>query len=160
MKTIILFILSFLLFIGLSGCKQKDEFNYNQLSVANPYESVESSDAFKDDLDIVISAPIGATNITYYIINKKVAQIDFLLNDVFYTYRASKSVSSMLHGNYETVKKYEQFFIENNIEVNINTTESDKKVVTWEYKNINYSLTAESPVNNEDLLSFVQNSLN
>lgn len=158
MKIIILFI-CLCLASSIGGCKNKDESNYNQLSIANPYDSVESSNDFSDNLGITLDAPFGATNVSYFILNKKIAQVDFVLNDIHFTFRASKTVKDMLHGVYEPVKKYEQFFIENNIEVNINTTDDGTQTVTWSNNNINYSLTIDGLLDTDTILSFVQASI-
>ncbi|MEG0176944.1 hypothetical protein [Anaerorhabdus sp.] len=159
MKKIVILLITMCLFTSITGCKKKTEKNFDQLSIANPYVTVTSVDDFKNELDIIIIPPENATNLTYSIINKKIAQIGYELNDIHYTYRASKLVNDTLHGIYDAVNKSEQFFINNGTEVLINTTDTDKKTVTWSYDNINYSLTIEGLIDNEDLLSFVQNDI-
>lgn len=156
MKNITLLFFLILVSISCVGCdNEKSNNEVENLSVANPFKTVESSEAFKS-FGISIEVPVNSTNIEYYTIDNKTAQIDFDLNNHRYTYRATKNPVAKMHGIYDNVINTEQFFIEDVIEVNIDTTDTNITIVTWSNDDVYYSLTTDAVIDNEIVLEMVQ----
>ncbi|MGN0699790.1 MAG: hypothetical protein ACI4J8_02180 [Oscillospiraceae bacterium] len=60
------------------------------VEIANPFEEVESAEEFAKRLEISADAPVGSENVSYTILDGKIAQIDFDYGGKSYTLRASK----------------------------------------------------------------------
>ncbi len=160
MKNVTLLFFLMLVSIGCVGCNnEKSNNEVENLSVANPFKTVESSEAFKS-FGISIEAPANSTNIEYYTIDNKTAQINFDLNNHSYIYRATKKPVAKMHGIYDNVISTEQFFIEDVIEVNIDTTDTDVTIVTWSNNDVFYSLTSNAIIDNDVILNLVQELTN
>ena len=137
----------------LLGCESKSNKQILNASLANPIENVSSSKDF-EKIGIVLEAPLNSINISYTTIGNTTAQIDFTLDNVNYNLRAS-SLDKNISGIYEKVTRSEQFFIKDQIEVIIDTTTSNTKVVKWQCNNLTYSLSTQDEVANDVLLNIV-----
>ena len=60
------------------------------VKVGSSVRSVNSAEAFTDELGISVDAPIGSKNVQYRIIDDEIADISFVYNNIDYTLRASK----------------------------------------------------------------------
>jgi len=61
------------------------------VQIANPLVPVEDAKAIEEALGIGIEAPSGATNVEYYVLSGKIADIRFNCDGHDYTFRASES---------------------------------------------------------------------
>lgn len=95
---------------GSNSADRKDDTNTQQdagvlpdAGVTNPVSQVASADAFSA-LNLTLSAPENAENVTYYIIADEIAEVRFDVDGVSYTARASSKISDheMLSGIYGT----------------------------------------------------------
>lgn len=84
---------------ALAGCSAQPN---DGAQLPNPIVEVENSAAF-EKLGLSIDAPQGATDVTYSIIDDRLAQVQFSLNGASYTYRTaiSDDESEDISGVYE-----------------------------------------------------------
>jgi len=109
------------------------------VGLVNPVVGYESAEAINEAVGFPMNAPEGSENVSYSVINGKVAQTVFTLNGKEYTGRGSKEMSGVeLHGVYGEGT-------EEPIDDMIKTVYSDgKAVITWTGSEVNYSLYGES----------------
>ncbi len=80
-----------MMLLALAACSA-DEVETPQTELPNPVQ-LSSAEEILEELGFNLLTPVGAEDITYSIINlgdeEKIAQVDFTLDEVEYTYRAS-----------------------------------------------------------------------
>lgn len=146
----LLFVLITLIVVG---CETEEDKQLQNVSLSNPIESVTSAKEF-EKIGITIDAPAGSTDISYSIIENVTAQVDFTLDNTLFNLRAS-TLTGNISGIYEKLISSEQFFIKNEIEVVVNTTASNTKIVHWQFNNLTFSLITTGDISNEALLNLV-----
>lgn len=102
MKKTLYILLALMLTAMLSGCKPATEPE-PQVGLPNPIVEIEDASDF-GKTGVSIDAPEGATDIRYSIISDQLAQVDFTLDGVTYTYRAAitENEDEDISGVYET----------------------------------------------------------
>lgn len=114
MKKILVITVAVVLIFVFAACRQDvspaaepaQTETQDQAELPNPVVEVDGSADF-EPLGFTISAPEGATDVTYSIIAGSLAQIEFTLDGRSYTYRAAKSEDD-ISGVYATFDEAEQ----------------------------------------------------
>ncbi|MGI6070528.1 MAG: hypothetical protein ACOYBE_08880 [Blautia sp.] len=75
---------------GCTGTEKKQEVTNEKGEAVNSLEEVKDSKVFAD-LGAEIEVPMGAENAKYYVVDKKIAEIQFVFYDADYVYRGSRS---------------------------------------------------------------------
>ena len=143
MKKVISIIIALALIFLFASCKQlAPQEQTNQLP--NPIVDVNSSEDFAS-LGVSITAPEGAENVTYSIIAKVTAQINFTLDGRAYTYRAAKTTDD-ISGVYETFDEEQETFdldaTDFSVSVLVRTINggANGALATWSLDGVTYSL--------------------
>ncbi len=90
-KRIFVLILMTVMVLAIAGCSS-DQADSPQTELPNPVKP-SSAEEILEDLGFKMATPVGAQDIAYSIIDMgdepKIAQVDFTLDGISYTYRAS-----------------------------------------------------------------------
>ena len=94
MKKILTILLSVMMLISLAACKNKDNGIINP--VTNPMKEVDSPAAFAElgITDMEFPGDEHISDVKYYIVNKQIAEIDFVNSGHNYRYRASRDLGA------------------------------------------------------------------
>lgn len=147
-----IFIIAFALLLAaalpLAGCSAQPN---GGAQLPNPIVEVENSAAF-DKLGLFIDAPEGATDVTYSIIDDRLAQVQFSLNGSSYTYRTaiSDDENEDISGVYEEFEKDENAMSIDGADwwaiIVVKTIKSGGYLASWQYDKHLYTLyTPDQP---------------
>ncbi len=129
----------------------------SEAQLPNPMVGQQDAAAF-EALGIKLDAPESAENIAYFIIDKTLAEVDFTLDGIDYTYRASKTDKD-ISGVYDAftpgntiymVRDYE------NLSADVQIASEGGTLVTWSADSVNYSLFAKQKVDEASLKACVK----
>lgn len=123
----------------------------SQTETGNPFVEVDGADAFERQLGIRIDAPDGAEDISYHIIDGKIADVDFAKGNHRYNLRASKE-NDDFSGLYGTEAKTEPLDSEKNVLLTVIQDEDDFFTkITWADNGVNYILSNTDGASENDL---------
>ena len=124
--------------------------------IVNPFNEVGSAAELEKQLGISIDAPSGSSEVTYVIIDDKIAEVNFMNNGNFYSLRTSK-ISGDFSGLNGTEIKSEQIDSGKNAILSIIKCEDEKYVkVTWTDGKINYVLSNTDGASESDMKSLYE----
>lgn len=112
-----------------------------QVGVPNPVVEVEGPEDF-ESLGVSIEAPDGAGEIRYFVIDNRIAEVQFKRDDSTYVYRAAVT-SEDISGVYETFTNTEELKAEveeRTTTVTVKTTESGGTLAQWMWGDATYTL--------------------
>ncbi len=121
-------------------------------ALPNPMREVSDVLAF-EVLGVHMVAPAKGENVKYFIINDEVADIQFDLDGVSYTWRASNTAEDFA-GIFERFKEGTDLTItydapDASSEAVIRTTESGGRLAGWKWGGTNYTLHTSSEISDE-----------
>ena len=125
----------------------------------NPMVEVEDVLAF-EAIGVHMVLPEGAEATSFFIINQEVADAQFTLDGVAYTYRASDTAEDFA-GIFERFKdeaiaqNYD--YGETSLEVLIKTTDSGGRLASWEWGSTKYTLYTAAQVDDETITDLTMN---
>ena len=125
----------------------------------NPMAEVKDVLAF-EAIGVHMVLPEGAEDTSFFIINQEVADAQFTLDGVAYTYRASDTAEDFA-GIFERVKdeaiaqNYD--YGETSLEVLIKTTDSGGRLASWEWGSTKYTLYTAAQVDDETITDLTMN---
>lgn len=119
-------------------------------TLENPMKPVDGVEAFTK-LDVYMNPPDGAKEVTYYTIGKKIAQIDFALDGIEYTYRGSTLEEDISGINEEFVGDPLKITTKGGAEIQIKATTSDARIATWKNSGASYCLLAAKDAKGESM---------
>lgn len=126
-----------------------------EASAPNPMEEVKDTLAF-EAIGVHMILPGGAENPSYHIISGQVADAQFTVNGVPYTYRGSDTAEDFA-GIFERFK--DEAISQNfeydgeSVEAQIKTTESGGRLASWQWGTTRYTLYTASEISDEDITS-------
>ena len=151
MKKFIVIVLSLLLVLALAACGAKQPEADPQSGVSdvsgdeeltaqipNPVVDVDSAEAFRE-LGITLEAPANAADVTYSVINKELAQINFTVDGVRYNLRAAKTADD-ISGLYGDVKD-EKTLDDGAVLTEIGNAVETYYKITWTADDVSYVLS-------------------
>ena len=125
----------------------------------NPMAEVKDVLAF-EAIGVHMVLPEGAEDTSFFIINQEVADAQFTLDGVAYTYRASDTAEDFA-GIFERFKdeaiaqNYD--YGETSLEVLIKTTDSGGRLASWEWGSTKYTLYTAAQVDDESITDLTMN---
>ena len=125
----------------------------------NPMAEVKDVLAF-EAIGVHMVLPEGAEDTSFFIINQEVADAQFSLDGVAYTYRASDTAEDFA-GIFERFKdeaiaqNYD--YGETSLEVLIKTTDSGGRLASWEWGSTKYTLYTAAQVDDETITDLTMN---
>ena len=125
----------------------------------NPMAEVKDVLAF-EAIGVHMVLPEGAEDTSFFIINQEVADAQFTLDGVAYTYRASDTAEDFA-GIFERFKdeaiaqNYD--YGETSLEVLIKTTDSGGRLASWEWGSTKYTLYTAAQVDDETITDLTMN---
>ena len=125
----------------------------------NPMAEVKDVLAF-EAIGVHMVLPEGAEDTSFFIINQEVADAQFTLDGVAYTYRASDTAEDCA-GIFERFKdeaiaqNYD--YGETSLEVLIKTTDSGGRLASWEWGSTKYTLYTAAQVDDETITDLTMN---
>lgn len=143
-------VLAACLLMGCTGSEKKQEVTNEKGEVLNSLEEVQDSRVFAD-LGAEIEVPMGAENAKYYIVDKKIAEIQFHFYDTEYVYRGSKA-SGDISGKKDDFKDASEHLVsvkntDPETEVTIKASSSGAKLGQWAFEDgSQYTLYTEGDV--------------
>ena len=121
------------------------------VELVNPFESVDSAKEFQNRLGISVCEPSDSKNVSYTILDGKIAQIDFDYGDNSYTLRASKQ-SGDFSGINGTLIKSDKIDAETDAVLEtIRGMEFNYLKLTWTDGVTTYILMNNSEISEEDI---------
>ena len=125
----------------------------------NPMAEVKDVLAF-EAIGVHMVLPEGAEDTSFFIINQEVADAQFTLDGVAYTYRASDTAEDFA-GIFERFKdeaiaqNYD--YGETSLEVLIKTTDSGGRLASWEWGSTKYTLYTAAQVDDDTITDLTMN---
>ena len=125
----------------------------------NPMVEVKDVLAF-ETIGVHMVLPEGAEDTSFFIINQEVADAQFTLDGVAYTYRASDTAEDFA-GIFERFKdeaitqNYD--YGETSLEVLIKTTDSGGRLASWEWGSTKYTLYTAAQVDDDTITNLTMN---
>lgn len=125
----------------------------------NPMTEVKDVLAF-EAIGVHMVLPEGAEDASFFIINQEVADAQFTLDGVAYTYRASDTAEDFA-GIFERFKdetitqNYD--YGDTSLEVLIKTTDSGGRLASWEWGSTKYTLYTAAQVDDETITDLTMN---
>ena len=125
----------------------------------NPMAEVKDVLAF-EAIGVHMVLPEGAEDTSFFIINQEVADAQFTLDGVAYTYRASDTAEDFA-GIFERFKdeaitqNYD--YGETSLEVLIKTTDSGGRLASWEWGSTKYTLYTAAQVDDDTITNLTMN---
>lgn len=167
MKKLISIVLSALVALSLTACAaltpaqnpagtSNPEGTQPQSEIPNPLEQQAAAEAFKA-LGITMDAPDFATDVTYYTIGGKIAEVIFTFGGAEYTYRAALGDED-ISGVYDTFTQAFTMQMQREadvIPVSAVTGAEGGTLVTWAADGVSYSLYTASGVDEASLRTLV-----
>lgn len=124
--------------------------------IVNPFNEVSSAAELEKQLGISIDAPSGSSEVTYVIIDGKIAEVNFMNNGNFYSLRASKISGDFSGLNGKEIKS-EQIDSGKNAILSVIKCEDEKYAkVTWTDGLINYVLSNTDGASESDMKSLYE----
>ncbi|MDR2107888.1 MAG: hypothetical protein LBP28_00285 [Coriobacteriales bacterium] len=108
----------------------------------NPQKRVSGLDDFKA-LNLRMSVPTEAADVSFYIIGEEIAEVDFLVNDTSFIYRGSAVAQSNLSGVYEEFSSPQtQSVTRDGVQATLTVEIATSGILraTWTWPEGNYSL--------------------
>ncbi len=150
MRKIFIAALCFALAVCAAGCAAKTS------EIPNPMEELPSAEDFAE-LGVSIDAPEGATDVKYFIISGKLAQVSFTLDGRDFTYRCADEDEGDITGVYDEFRDEELAvnaeYPDGCIEVRIRTTIDGGRLATWENGGKTFSLFTVSEMSDDEITS-------
>ena len=123
----------------------------SQTETGNPFVEVRSADDFERQLGFRIDAPKGAEDVFYHIIDGKIADVDFAIEEHRYNLRASRE-NDDFSGLYGTKAKTEPLDSDKNVLLTVIQEEDIFYTkITWADNGIHYILSNTDGASENDL---------
>lgn len=143
-KTILLFLTLVLVFFicACTGNGSKDK-----------YVEVDSLENLTAQVGFEITIPATARNISYYIENDIIAEINFAYNGIMYKYRASKvTAGTGLHGKTGKLENETRMQIGDRADIIMYTALEGARIATWSKDGTNYSIYTEKNASDDTII--------
>lgn len=157
MKNIIILALcAALAALAFTACAKKPEA---ETGMVNPMVEVEGSDAFTE-LGLKLTAPEGAEDVKYFVIDKTLAQISFTLDGKKFVYRSAK-IDGDISGVYSEFKS-EKLIVtaesgDDKTEITVQTTGGNSaRRALWSRGELRYSLYGEGTFTDDEISPIVK----
>lgn len=139
------------LMLAITGCAAQEK----KTEVPNPMVEVEGSDAFQK-VGANIETPAGGEDSKYYIINDKIAEIQFGFNGAVYSYRASGLQDDISGVKDSDVDGKEAEVTVGMEDITIETLSGGGRLAQWDWDEVEYSLYTPDEVEDDVIRSLVK----
>lgn len=138
---------------GAESSAPQESESASEANIPNPMEEVKDALDF-ELIGVHMILPNGAEKPVYHIISGQVADAQFTVNGVHYTYRGSDTAEDFA-GIFERFKDEvisQNFeYDDGSVEIQIKTTESGGRLASWQWGSTRYTLYTASEVSDDDI---------